>query len=110
KSRFPKRMACALRQRNSLRVAIQIWGGARPCYRFRDCGRPHSAQREQSGGTASLISPSQHSQIYLPSSAQTEQSGGTVSPNSPSQRSQSCRPPSPPPTPNLRTTLLTFPP
>src|SRR5262249_47547364 len=30
KSRFPKRMACALRQRNSLRVAIQIWGGARP--------------------------------------------------------------------------------
>ena len=55
KSRFPKRVARALRGRNSLRVAMQIGGGACACYLFRDCG-PRSAQTEQSGETASLIS------------------------------------------------------
>jgi hypothetical protein len=58
KSRFPKRVAHALRGRNSLRVAMQIGGGACPCYLFRDCG-PRSAQKEQSGETALAISPSQ---------------------------------------------------
>jgi hypothetical protein len=55
KSRFPKRVARALRERNSLRVAMQVWGGACPCCRFHDCG-PHSAQTERSGETASLTS------------------------------------------------------
>jgi hypothetical protein len=55
KSRFPKRVARALRQRNSLRVAMQVWGGACPCCRFHDCG-PHFVQTERSGETASLIS------------------------------------------------------
>ena len=55
KSRFPKRVARALRRRNSLRVAMQIWGGARYCCRFRGCG-PHSAQTEQGGETAFPIS------------------------------------------------------
>src|SRR5947207_10972068 len=45
KSKFPKRVARALRRRNSLRVATQIGGGACLCFRFRDCG-PHSAQTE----------------------------------------------------------------
>jgi hypothetical protein len=64
KSRFPKRVARALRRRNSLRMAIQIGGRACPCYRFRDCG-PHSAQTEQSRETASLISLSQPSQFHF---------------------------------------------
>src|SRR6266496_3876072 len=55
KSRFPKRVARALRQRNSLRVAMQVWGGASPRCRFHDCG-PHSTQTERSGETASLTS------------------------------------------------------
>jgi hypothetical protein len=55
KSRCPKRVARALRRRNSLHMAIQIWGGACPRYHFGDCG-PHSAQTEQSGETASLTS------------------------------------------------------
>jgi hypothetical protein len=55
KATFPKRVARALRRRNSLRMAIQIWDGARPYYRFRDYG-PHSAQTEQGGETASLTS------------------------------------------------------
>src|SRR5947207_3601576 len=55
KSRCPKRVARALRRRNSLYMASQIWGGARPRYRFGDRG-PHSAQTEQSGETASLTS------------------------------------------------------
>jgi len=55
KSRFPRRVATALRRRNSLRMAMQIGGRARPCYRFRDCG-PNSAQAEQSGETVSPIS------------------------------------------------------
>src|SRR5437899_12728009 len=45
KSKFPKRVARALRRRNSLRVATQIGGGACLCFHFRDCG-PHSAQTE----------------------------------------------------------------
>jgi hypothetical protein len=36
-------------------MATPIWVGARSCYRFRDYGA-HSAQTEQSGETASLIS------------------------------------------------------
>jgi hypothetical protein len=55
KSRFPKRVATALRRRNSLRMAMQIGARARPCYRFRDCG-PNSAQAEQNGETVSPIS------------------------------------------------------
>ena len=45
-------------------MAIQTWGGARSCYRFRDYG-PHSAQTEQSGETALLISLSQPSQFHF---------------------------------------------
>ena len=55
KSRCPKRVARALRRRNSLHMAIQIWGGACPRYHFGDCG-PNSAQAEQSDETVSLIS------------------------------------------------------
>jgi hypothetical protein len=62
KSKFPKRVARTFRLTNSLRMATQIWGGAGPCYRFRDYG-PHSAQTEQRGETASLTSPLQLSQI-----------------------------------------------
>jgi hypothetical protein len=54
KSKFPKRVARALRRRNSLHMAMQIGGGgvgACPGCRFRDCGL-HSAQTEQDGGTA----------------------------------------------------------
>ena len=57
-SRFPQRVARALRPRNSLRVAIQILaggGGASLCCRLRDCGQ-HSAPKEQGGETASLTS------------------------------------------------------
>jgi hypothetical protein len=64
KSRFPKRAVWALRRRNSLRMAIQSWGGARNCCRFRDCG-PHSAQTEQAGETALLICLSQPSQFHF---------------------------------------------
>ena len=62
KSRCPKRVAGALRRRNSLHMAIQIWVRACPRYRFGDCG-PHSAQTEQGGETASLISLSQRPPI-----------------------------------------------
>jgi len=58
KSRFPQRVARALRRRNSLRVAMQIGGGgvgACPGCRFRGCG-PHFAQTEQGDETASLTS------------------------------------------------------
>src|SRR5262249_32412725 len=58
KSRFPERVAQALRGKNSLRVAMQIGGGACPCYLVRDCG-PGSAQTEQSGETALVNSRSQ---------------------------------------------------
>ena len=70
KSRFPKR---ALRLRNSLRMATQIYG-------------PHSAETEQRGETGSLTSPSQLSQIYRPHSVQTER-GETASLISLSRRS-----------------------
>jgi hypothetical protein len=45
-------------------MAIQTWGGARSCYRFRDY-RPHSAQTEQSGATASVTSPSQRAPHFI---------------------------------------------
>ena len=45
-------------------MAIQIWDGARPYHRFRDYG-PHSAQTEQGGETASLISLSLRSQFHF---------------------------------------------
>ena len=45
-------------------MATQIGDRARPCYRFRDCG-PNSAQAEQSGETALLISLSQPSQFHF---------------------------------------------
>ena len=64
KSRCPKRVAGALRRRNSLHMAIQIGVRACPRYRFHDCG-PHSAQTEQGGETASLISLSQRPPILF---------------------------------------------
>jgi hypothetical protein len=76
KSRCPKRVARALRRRNSLHMAIQIWGRTRPRYRFGDRG-PHSAQTEQSGETASLTSLWQLCQIDRPNAAQKEQSDET---------------------------------
>jgi len=45
-------------------MAIQTWGGARSCYRFRDYG-PHCAQTEQSGATALLTSPSQRAPNFI---------------------------------------------
>jgi len=45
-------------------MAIQTWGGARSCSRFRDYG-PHSAQTEQSGATALLTSPSQRAPNFI---------------------------------------------
>jgi hypothetical protein len=45
-------------------MAIQTWGGARSCYRFRDY-RPHSVQTEQSGATASVTSPSQRAPHFI---------------------------------------------
>jgi hypothetical protein len=45
-------------------MAIQIWVRACPRYRFGDCG-PHSAQTEQGGETASLISLSQRPQFHF---------------------------------------------
>src|SRR5260370_19593473 len=71
-------MTPALRLRNSLRMATPIWGGARPCYPFRDYAA-HSTQTEQSGETASLSCPLQLFQIYRPHSVQTEQSSETAS-------------------------------
>ena len=64
KSKFPKRVARALRGRNSLRMATQLRGRACPCYRFCDCG-PHSAETDQSGETVSLISLSLRSQFHF---------------------------------------------
>ena len=45
-------------------MAIQIGVRACPRYRFGDCG-PHSAQTEQGGETASLISLSQRPQFHF---------------------------------------------
>src|SRR5438309_11511012 len=52
KSRFPKRVARALRLRNSLHVAIQVWREAwrRDCLRDRTA---HPTQKEETGGTVS---------------------------------------------------------
>ncbi len=60
KSKFPKRVARALRLRSSLSMATQIWCGVRHCDRFREYG-PHSAQTEQRGETVLLIAPSRRS-------------------------------------------------
>jgi hypothetical protein len=64
KSKFQKRVARALRLRNSLSMATQIWCGVRHCDRFRDYG-PHSAQTEQRGETVLLIAPSRRSQFHF---------------------------------------------
>ena len=67
KSRSPERLARALGHGNSLRAATQLGGGARPRYRFCDCG-PHSAETDQSGESAlliSLISLSLRSQFHF---------------------------------------------
>jgi hypothetical protein len=77
KSRLPKRVAPALRRRNSLRTAIQLWGMARSCYGFRDC-TAHPTQEEETGGTAPLSSPSQILQVHRRNSAHTEQSAETA--------------------------------
>jgi hypothetical protein len=45
-------------------MAIQIGVRACPGYRFRDCG-PHSAQTEQGGETALLISLSQRPPNFI---------------------------------------------
>ena len=84
KSRFPKRVACALRGRNSSRVAIQVWRGAwrRYCLRERTA---HPTQKEETGETASLTSPSRLPQIHRRHSAHTEQTAETAALTSPSQ-------------------------
>ncbi len=66
-------MARALRLRNSLHVAIQVWRGAwhRDCLRDRTA---HPTQKEETGGTVSLSSPSQLPRIHRHNSAHTEQS------------------------------------
>jgi hypothetical protein len=84
KSRLPKRVARALRRRNSLRKAIQLWGVARSCYGFRDC-TAHPTQKEETGGTAPLSSPSHIPQVHRRNSAHTEQSAETTFLTSPSQ-------------------------
>jgi hypothetical protein len=55
KSSSPERLARALGHGNSLRTATQLGSGACPRYRFCDCG-PHSAETDQSGESALLIS------------------------------------------------------
>jgi len=45
-------------------MAIQHWGVARSCYRFRDCG-PDAGQTEQSGATVLLASPSQRTPHFI---------------------------------------------
>jgi hypothetical protein len=84
KSRLPKRVARALRRRNSLRTAIQLWGVVRSCYGFRDC-TAHPTQKEQTSGTAPLSSPSHIPQVHRRNSAHTEQSAETTFLTSPSQ-------------------------
>ena len=56
KSRWPKRVARALRRRNSSRTAIQLWEVARSCYGFRDC-TAHPTQKDGTDGTAPPGSP-----------------------------------------------------
>lgn len=84
KSRWPKRVAHALRRRNSLRMAIQLWGMARSCSGFRDC-TAHPMQKEETGGTAPLSSPSHIPRVHRQNSAHTEQSAETTFLTSPSQ-------------------------
>ena len=71
KSMLPKSVAHALRRRNSLRTAIRLWGMGRSCYGFRD-GTAHSTQKEETGGTATLSSPSHISQVHRLNCAQKE--------------------------------------
>jgi hypothetical protein len=77
-------VARALRRRNSLRTAIQLWGVARSCYGFRDC-TAHPTQKEETSGTAPLSSPSHIPQVHRRNSAHTEQSAETTFLTSPSQ-------------------------
>jgi hypothetical protein len=71
KSMLPKSVAHALRRRNSLRTAIQLWGMGRSCYAFRD-STAHSTKKEETGGTATLSSPSHISQVHRLHCAQKE--------------------------------------
>jgi len=57
KSRSPERLARALGHGNSLRTATHFGGVARSCYGFCDC-TAHPTQKEETGGTAPLSSPS----------------------------------------------------
>jgi hypothetical protein len=77
-------VARALRLRNSLRVAIQVWRGAwrRDCLRDRTA---HPRQKEETGGTISVSSPSQLPRIHRHNSAHTEQSAETAFLTFPSQ-------------------------
>jgi hypothetical protein len=77
KSRLPKQMACALRPRNSSRVAIQAWRGAWRLYCLRD-RTAHPTQKEETGETGSPSSPSQLAQIHRRNSAHIEQSAKTA--------------------------------
>src|SRR3982751_318567 len=83
KSRWPKRVARALRRRNSLRMAIQLWRGDRSCYGFRDC-TAHPTQKEETDATAPLGSPSPIPPVQRRNSAHTEQRAGTAFLTSPS--------------------------
>jgi hypothetical protein len=58
KSRWPKLVTCALRRRNSLRMAIQVWPEAWPRYCLR-ARTAHPTQKQETVETASLTSPSQ---------------------------------------------------
>ena len=73
-----------MRRRNSLRMAIQLWGVARSCHGYRDC-TAHPTQKEETGGTAPLSSPSHIPQVHRRNSAHTEQSSETTLLASPSQ-------------------------
>jgi hypothetical protein len=84
KSKLPKRVARALRRRNSLRAAIQLWGVVRSCYGFRD-RTEHPTPKDETGGTAPLSSPSHISQVHRRHSAHTEQSAEITFLTSPSQ-------------------------
>ena len=84
KSKWPKRVAHALRRRNSFRMAIQLLGVARNCYGFRDC-LSHPTQKGDTGGTASLSSPSPIREVHQRNSAHVEQTADTTFVTSPSQ-------------------------
>ena len=83
KSRFPKRMACALRQRNSSCRAIEVWRGAWRRYCLPD-RTAHPKQEQEIGETASRTFPTPLAQTDRRNSAHTEQSAQTASLASPS--------------------------